>query len=491
MKFYSLFSLAVFLLILSPVSGESHSNHRLDDSLYSSGGRKNITHENRLHSVLEVSGSETHGDGFSFYNMNFLNTKFFSQKGGDNSQKAAKNLVSGIASPEFTFSFSKNSISYYLIASPILVYSEKAQVKKEISREADFEAIGGFTLNPKMLSLTFEAGRGFQRLDSFGLFFSGISNFANATFQLKGPGLSFSFLGASFDYKNKEVITAESISNGNKLYGGSILFKKLPFLNWLNFFSYKLHEPLQVARPEAFRFSREDFHPLGNFVYSGLELESKPLKNFARSDFGFIGVKGYRDKGEYSNQKYNSRISTFGYLGYFQECLDFDKLKFRFGILKSSKDKVSRTDRESNGYAGLITEPRIFGGRSSFFLNESIEPVNEKIFGEINEKQKSNFENKGIQITHLGATFNPISSLDVSLIFNHSLSRIGIGKELIILGQYSLDKPESIKKSFLLFSACVANVKSYKQDNLFFNELPKSESNREFVRFHFSGVVAF
>lgn len=488
MKKYGFLLILGSILFSTIIRAESYSLHRNDDSFIIGGGRKKITSDNRLNSSLNLSEKENKKKEFSIDNLNFAGSKFNSQKGGNNEDIAARNSVSGYFSPEISLSYNNNFAVPYLIISPIVKYKEETHIKKEISKDPDFESIAGFILNSGSVSFTIEAGRGFQRLDSFGLFFSAITNFANTTFKIVEPNISFSLISASFDYEKKSIATSEKISNGNKLLGAGILFGKLPFLNWLNIFSYKLHEPMKIARKENFRFHTEDFHPLGNFYYSGLEAESKPIGNLARSDFGFITVKGYRDMGEYSYQKYNSRISTSGYIAYFQERFDLEKLQFRVGILKSSKDKVSRIDKESNGYAGLLTEPRIFGGRSSFLLNENIQPFEERIFGDTEEKKKPIFENKGLQISNLSFVYKPTKNIDLSVIFNHSISRIGNGKEFILLGQYQLDE---MKKSFLLFSACVAKVRSLKQSNLLYNEIPESIVEREFVRFYFSGVFMF
>ncbi|MBE7412286.1 MAG: hypothetical protein L6Q54_14505 [Leptospiraceae bacterium] len=491
MQFFLIFSLLLIAPSLLELNGESYSGHRLDDRLYVTGGRKKITQENRMTSIKEFIDTSSSNEGFRFYNLNFLNTNFYSQKGGDSSQKARQYSISGNISPEWTLAYTKNILTAYLVVSPILSYTEKNRIKKEVLKKNDFEALGGIQINFQSYSFNLEYGRGFQRLDSFGLFFSGISNFISLTSFAKNPKISLSFLGASFESRNNIPTTYENIYRANKLYGSSILIREIPLIDWVSVFTYKLYEPMQVARQEGFHFAKQDFYPLGNFLYSGIEIESEPIQKLAKSDIGFISVKGFRDMGEYSNQKYDSKISTSAYIAYLQERFELKKFELRIGLLKSSKDKNSNTDRESNGYSAPLSSPRIFGGRSSFLLNENIEPLEEKIFSDAGELKKSNFENKGIQITNLSMTLHYSSNFEISVLVNHSQSRIGIGKEIILLGEYRFGEFNYFKNSFLLFSACIANVQTYKQNNIFFNEIKESKFNQEFLRFYFSGVLAF
>ncbi len=119
------------------LKSESYSAYRLDDGYYVDGGRKNFTGEGRVKSIQKTLGKDAQADGFSYYNLNFAGVKFNSQKGGDNSDKASKNIVSAFLSPEITFSYSGNFGQCYLLASPILNYFESTYIKREISKNAD------------------------------------------------------------------------------------------------------------------------------------------------------------------------------------------------------------------------------------------------------------------------------------------------------------------------------------------------------------------
>lgn len=90
-----------------------------------------------------------------------------------------------------------------LLLSPILSYREDFQLKRNVNRPVDTELIAAWKLAKKEFNVNLEGGRGFQRLDAYGLLFAGMANYIETNFYWKSFDATLSFLALSYNFNQK------------------------------------------------------------------------------------------------------------------------------------------------------------------------------------------------------------------------------------------------------------------------------------------------
>lgn len=488
--------LLMFLVFFTTTSlfSESYSSHRLDDKNYLFGGRKNLYNEGRIESVLPqkyLTSEKPMYETESFSDISikqYLSPKFYSQKGGDKEDLARRYATQVSYSPELVGFKKAGNTKYMLLISPILSYREDFQLKRNVIRPADGEFITAWKLDENHFSLNLEGGRGFQRLDAYGVLFSGITNYAETNFYWKPLDIKFSLLGLSYNYL-QENFTIRANNINNKLIGGNLLFQSIPWINRLQIFNYQILEPGQIAEKEYLQEDRP-FKPKGKFSYRGFELKTKDFFAKINSELGVFSVTGYRDYAEYSYQAYNNINKTNGFLSYLVLNFLFEKLDFRTGGLYATKDKSTSLNRAHNGYSSLLSDVRIFGGKSSFLLMETVNQKNGTLFREFDSTKENRYDTKGMELVSLGISYNISQNLQLSGILNHVSSGIGIGNEGILSAIYHLTS-SNWGSGFLLTSICLARVNPVTQKKILYDEFRVDPDIKEFTRFYISGGFYF
>ena len=464
--------LLIFFLPIQ-IFSETHSNYRFEDSLFSKFGRRDLSFENR-------AISESNVKNLSFTNENYLQNRFYSQRGGNPSDIAGKYANQLYASPEFTGIYKNSSKEISVIFSPNVFFRETVNLEKQSSAKMDSEFLIFAQLSKSENKFSVQAGRGFQRFDSYGIFFSNFANFIELKFQNEKLGFVVSPIFFEFNYQNKSMLE-NKIGTQQKAYGFSTLFQKIPALKTVNFFYFHLLEPIQVSEKN---FLREDvnFFPRGNFDYATLELKTRNFFSYLNIESGLFHVQGKRNLKEFFYQRDNF-ISTRGNLIYLLANFEFDLVQFRFGGLY--KPVKNKNRNEENGYSGLLNDSRIFGGKSSFLLQESIQKPESETFRELNSTESLRFNSNGLKLLNFSTNFNFKYGISATLIFNRGiLYNIYSGYESILQVGHSQDQ------FYFLGSITRADVKLLKTERSY-NEIQLESRSAEFWRFYFSAGLRF
>lgn len=476
----------LFFCVFSFLRAETYYDYRLDDLNYIHGGGVSFKKKERM--IKNPDKILFKNENFELYNQNYLYSRFTSQKGGVKQEAARKYSSKSILDSEFGFGYKKSLNQFSFFLAPKLYYQEQNNLYKTIKKRGDFEAIISNRLNTK-IPIILERGRGYQRLDRYGLFFSGISNYVEFSFCIPKVGLKANVIGLYYPYNSSRAISEFAL--GNKLYGGSVFFDKVPFLRDSNLFFYRLNEPLQIAKKQTIFEKAKDFHPHGSFSYIGLETKSNLFRDVFSVEFGLIRVSGFRDMAEYSYQNYNPRTTTKAWLGYLQGDYRLKEYNIKTGFLYTSKDRTSRVDNTSNGYSGLLTDPRIFGGNASFLLMQSIKLKDNKVFADLYEEKKNQYENKGMEFFHLGYNWLIYKSIHSFIAMNYSLFEKGKGVELIFMPIYQPNSFGKLSETYFLLSVCLARVKPFEKETFIFDEIQRNAKTREYLRFYLSAGIKF
>ncbi|MBK7053711.1 MAG: hypothetical protein IPH52_01470 [Leptospiraceae bacterium] len=486
---------STFLILLTTsLFSESYKEHRVDDLNYANHGQKTIQNKGRIEtSGFKKKKSDTNetqdNSKGELLLSSYITPKFYSQKGGDKQDLAGRYANQFIFSPELVGYKQTNNVMYMLLLSPILSYREDFQLKRNVNRPVDTELIAAWKLAKKEFNVNLEGGRGFQRLDAYGLLFAGMANYIETNFYWKSFDATLSFLALSYNFNQKNLSLRDNDTN-DRLMGGNLLFRSIPFLSQIQIFNYLVLEKGQIAEKQ---FLQEDkqFKPQGKFSYKGFELKTNNFFRITNMELGLFSVNGYRDYGEYAYQKFNSITKTNAYLTYLTINLEFGKWKFRTGGLYASKDKSSSLNKAHNGYSPLLSDVRIFGGKSSFLLMENVNERNGTIFKDFDSKKENSYDTKGMELASIGAIYSVNQNFQVTGILNHTNSNLGIGNEGIISAMYQFSSRQEDNSSFLFASICAARVNPITQKKILYDEFRVDPSIKEFIRFYFSGGLYF
>ncbi len=440
----------IFILLFSiSIFSEANSNYRLDENLFFQFQKRELDFGNRFDSSKK-----------SLY----LTNKFYSTKGGNPSDKAREYNNQFFISPEF--SLNKNSFS--LVFSPNVKFSEKYNLVRERKNKLEPELVIGKEWKFQSSKINLEFGRGFIRFDSYGIFFNQISNYFELSFLLKEK-FKISFL--AFE-KNKKTFE-EKIGTNTKFFGFSFLGKDFFIFKSIQAFYFQSNQPKQISEKRNFEPDKE-FIPKANYQYFGNELKTKNFLDNLNFELGIFYQNGKKYLNEYSFQKENEVLTKSG-LVYLIGNLEFQYLKFRLGGIFSRVKNKNRF--EDNSFFVVGSNPRIFGGKSSIFVSESL--------SEFEPYQKFN-KNTGFQILNFSFVFQPISYFQISFLLNQG--RIndryqGIEPILIL----SFFPNENL---FLNLSFSSAKLKDLKR-NLSYNEFQLESEKIELNTVYFTGGIVF
>lgn len=483
--------LFIFIFITFQLFSESYRDYRLDDLNYLNNGRKRIQNEGRIETSAKSKNTDKdtaeEGSDTKFIYNSFITSKFYSQKGGDKEDLARRYATQANFAPEFVGFKRSGNNQFMILASPILSYKENYHLKRSVDRVVDTEAILAWKFDKSNFSINIEGGRGFQRLDAYGLFFNGITNYFESNLFWKPFGIKFSLLALSYNYK-QENFTIRANATNDKIFGGNLLFTSLPFINHLQIFNYLVVEPGQIAEKQYYQADKQ-FKPNGRFIYNGLELKTDPFWKID-TELGLFFVKGYRDYAEYSYQQLNHISKTNAFLSYLAFNWNLNQLNLRLGGLYSTKDKSNSVDRAYNGYSSLLSDVRIFGGKSSFLLMENVNAKNGTLFRDFDSSIENRYDTKGMQLFSLGFSYPLSSSFQVSTILNHTNSNLGVGNEVIFSGMYRNSNTDPFS-GFFYGSLCIAHVNPVTERKIIFDELRVDPTNKEFLRLYFASGIHF
>lgn len=502
------FSIICIFLISKAVASESYSGYRLDDLLLLKDGKRDLTGKGRYDEIEpdkdenltktreEINTNEAGKNEFKekesvgykkqttgFYGNGALIYRGLRQKGGVWGEKSDRSFSRGIFSPEVGWKYKGEQIYNKIIISPYLQYEENVSGNKTITKGADGELLWIAGMESPNLRIGTEMGRGYQRLDRNGFMFVGFLNYGEFQIHLKKYGVSASMMGAQM--QNTALYTERDRSESpQRISGGSIQILEKSWIQNFRIFYYLYKESRQDAvRGDLYR-KEEPYRPYGAYQYYGFELSSSKFWGF-RIDLDAIKVIGSREYGLDPFQSNDTTQTTKGSFIGSKIVWERPEAEYFLGGFYTSKDEELKIDRKSNGYSGIRTDPRGYGGKTSFLLMESLLIQEGNIFQEDGVVTRPNFENKGIKLLELGIKKNWDHKWTAQGMIVTTSSAIGRGWEGVLTGGYQSEH------SYILMSLSYAYVDPQKEKKLFFEEWKVDEPKREYSRIYLSAGVHF
>ncbi|MBE0304456.1 hypothetical protein [Leptospira interrogans] len=502
------FSIICIFLISKAVASESYSGYRLDDLLLLKDGKRDLTGKGRYDEIEpdkdenltktreEINTNEAGKNEFKekesvgykkqttgFYGNGALIYRGLRQKGGVWGEKSDRSFSRGIFSPEVGWKYKGEQIYNKILISPYLQYEENVSGNKTITKGADGELLWIAGIESPNLRIGTEMGRGYQRLDRNGFMFVGFLNYGEFQIHLKKYGVSASMMGAQM--QNTALYTERDRSESpQRISGGSIQILEKSWIQNFRIFYYLYKESRQDAvRGDLYR-KEEPYRPYGAYQYYGFELSSSKFWGF-RIDLDAIKVIGSREYGLDPFQSNDTTQTTKGSFIGSKIVWERPEAEYFLGGFYTSKDEELKIDRKSNGYSGIRTDPRGYGGKTSFLLMESLLIQEGNIFQEDGVVTRPNFENKGIKLLELGIKKNWDHKWTAQGMIVTTSSAIGRGWEGVLTGGYQSEH------SYILMSLSYAYVDPQKEKKLFFEEWKVDEPKREYSRIYLSAGVHF
>ncbi|WP_000777603.1 hypothetical protein [Leptospira interrogans] len=502
------FSIICIFLISKAVASESYSGYRLDDLLLLKDGKRDLTGKGRYDEIEpdkdenltktreEINTNEAGKNEFKekesvgykkqttgFYGNGALIYRGLRQKGGVWGEKSDRSFSRGIFSPEVGWKYKGEQIYNKILISPYLQYEENVSGNKTITKGADGELLWIAGMESPNLRIGTEMGRGYQRLDRNGFMFVGFLNYGEFQIHLKKYGVSASMMGAQM--QNTALYTERDRSESpQRISGGSIQILEKSWIQNFRIFYYLYKESRQDAvRGDLYR-KEEPYRPYGAYQYYGFELSSSKFWGF-RIDLDAIKVIASREYGLDPFQSNDTTQTTKGSFIGSKIVWERPEAEYFLGGFYTSKDEELKIDRKSNGYSGIRTDPRGYGGKTSFLLMESLLIQEGNIFQEDGVVTRPNFENKGIKLLELGIKKNWDHKWTAQGMIVTTSSAIGRGWEGVLTGGYQSEH------SYILMSLSYAYVDPQKEKKLFFEEWKVDEPKREYSRIYLSAGVHF
>ncbi|UNE68431.1 hypothetical protein FH588_09545 [Leptospira interrogans] len=502
------FSIICIFLISKAVASESYSEYRLDDLLLLKDGKRDLTGKGRYDEIEpdkdenltktreEINTNEAGKNEFKekesvgykkqttgFYGNGALIYRGLRQKGGVWGEKSDRSFSRGIFSPEVGWKYKGEQIYNKILISPYLQYEENVSGNKTITKGADGELLWIAGIESPNLRIGTEMGRGYQRLDRNGFMFVGFLNYGEFQIHLKKYGVSASMMGAQM--QNTALYTERDRSESpQRISGGSIQILEKSWIQNFRIFYYLYKESRQDAvRGDLYR-KEEPYRPYGAYQYYGFELSSSKFWSF-RIDLDAIKVIGSREYGLDPFQSNDTTQTTKGSFIGSKIVWERPEAEYFLGGFYTSKDEELKIDRKSNGYSGIRTDPRGYGGKTSFLLMESLLIQEGNIFQEDGVVTRPNFKNKGIKLLELGIKKNWDHKWTAQGMIVTTSSAIGRGWEGVLTGGYQSEH------SYILMSLSYAYVDPQKEKKLFFEEWKVDEPKREYSRIYLSAGVHF
>lgn len=469
----------IFQILQVSVEAESYSGYRLDDLLLLKDGKKDLNGKGRFDETekeIEAKPGNFYANATGLY-------RGLTQKGGSREEQADRSFSRGILSPEVGFRNRGERFYHKILISPFLQYEESIIGNKTATRGADGELLWITGWESPTLRVGIEAGRGYQRLDRNGFLFVGFLNYGEFQFHWKPLGITASAIGAQL--QNSPLVTERDRNESlERISGGSVQILENSILQNFRIFYYLYKESRQeIVKGDLF-LNASPFRPYGQFQYYGFEFSSAKFFGL-RLDADAIHVSGSRQYGLDAYRSYQTLQSTSANLFGTKLVWERPEASYFLGGFYSSKDGDLRTDRNSNGYAGIRTDPRGYGGKTSFLLMESLLLQEGNVFSEDGTASKPNFENKGIQLLQLGVQKNWEQKWTAQGMLLSSSSPMGHGWEGILTGGYQSEY------AYILMSLSYAYVDPQQEKKILFEEWRTKEVIREYSRVYLSAGVYF
>ncbi|MBE8399056.1 hypothetical protein [Leptospira borgpetersenii] len=496
--FWIILAIFCIFIISKQILPESYSEYRLDDLLLLEDGKREITGRGRFYDSQREEGPEDvkgPANGKDIVKkqdnrMQSRTTKFYgnvtalyrglTQKGGIREEEAKRSFSRGIFSPEVGWTDKGERMYHKILMSPFLQYEETIIGTKTITRGADGELLWITGWESPTLRVGIEVGRGYQRLDRNGFLFVGFLNYGELQIHWKPLGISVTAIGAQM--RNTPLYSTRDRSESpQRIAGGSAQMLENRIFQSFRIFYYLYKESKQEAVKGGLFEREEPFRPYGEFQYYGIEFSSAKLFGF-RIDADAIQVVGFR---QYGLGTFPTPQFTSGRLIGARLVLERPEAAYFLGGLYTSKDSELRVDRNSDGYAGVRTDPRGYGGKTSFLLMESLLMQGGNVFQEDGTVAKPNFENKGMQLLQFGIKKSWNRKWKTQGMILTSSSPMGRGWEGIATAGYQSEY------SYILISLSYAHVDPQREKKVFIEEWKIKESIREYSRIYFSAGVYF
>lgn len=510
LKFFVYFIICIFL-ISKEVAAESYSGYRLDDLLLLKDGKRELTGKGRYDEIepekyessnketklqssnneneagkngsKEKEGPEYKKQSTGFYGNGTLIYRGLRQKGGVEEEKPDRSFSRWIFSPEVGWKYKSERVYHKILISPYLQYEENVNGNRTVIKGADGEFLWIAGMESPNLRIGIETGRGYQRLDRNGFMFVGFLNYGEFQIHLKKYGVSASAMGAQMQ---NTVLYTERDRNESpqRILGGSIQILENSLIQNFRIFYYLYKESRQDAvRGDLYR-KEEPYRPYGAYQYYGFELSSSKFFGF-RVDLDAIKVVGSREYGLDPFQSKDTTQTTKGSWIGSKIVWERPEAEYFLGGFYTSKDEELRIDRKSNGYSGIRTDPRGYGGKTSFLLMESLLIQEGSVFQEDGVVTRPNFENKGIKLLELGVKKNWDHKWTAQGMIVTTTSATGRGWEGVLTAGHQSEH------SYILMSLSYAYVNPQKEKKLFFEEWKVEEPKREYSRIYLSAGVYF
>ncbi|XDD49099.1 hypothetical protein AB3N59_11750 [Leptospira sp. WS92.C1] len=489
--FKTMFLFFALSVIAVPIFGESYPAYRQDDLLLLEDGKRELKTKGRFSlpknksqssdpnaNVVESQTTDSH-----FYAIGTAFYRGLTQRGGIREEQANKSFSRMILSPETGWVKKGERFYQQILISPYLLYEERINGTKTITKGSDGELLFLTGWESPDFRVGIEVGRGYQRLDRNGFLFVGFLNFGEFLFNWKTTGISFSALGAQM--QNSVLYTERNRRESpQRISGGSLSVSENRWIQNFRIFYYLYQESRQESVKGDLFFTSEPFRPYGRYQYYGFEFSSTKWKGI-RLDLDGIKVSGFREYGIDAFQSNQTSRTTGGILFGSRLYWERPEAIYFLGGFYTSKDGELRTDRNSNGYAGIRTDPRGYGGKSSFLMMESLLLQEGNVFQEDGSVSKPDFENKGIQLFQMGIRKTWDQKWTLQSMILSSSSSLGRGWEAVGIAGYQSEY------SYILMSFSYAAVDPQKEKKVLFDEWRKNEAIKEYSRVYLSAGVYF
>ena len=371
--------------------------------------------------------------------------------------------------------------SFSIFLGPKLSANKTQIIESHKTSVWDAEGLFGYTLISGKAKIALEAGRAWQRLDGFGFLFNAMANYGQVQLVFADQ-FSLSLIHLRFKQIDEPLTPSAWNHESKRIFGGALRSK--PFLFWenLQIFHYIYSEPIVSYGS----FNTNHANIFGNYLYSGLEFRSEKFLTDTNIDLSLIRTTGIRKMKTYPWNETES--STNSILAYGSIHGTLNEYFWAFSGFYTKKDAKERTDRESNGYAAPLGEPRIMGGYSSFLLYQSVSLPNDNIFTDYGFRKPPGFENKGIRMIGLQFGKELQWKIRTDFFLNSSSSEMGNGKEVILKITKNFD-PKIM--GFVSLSGCYARVNSNEKIIWVSEPFVETQKEREYIRFYLSSGFQF
>ncbi|MDI7190280.1 hypothetical protein [Leptospira santarosai] len=481
----------IFIMFQS-ISAESYSEYRLDDLLLLEDGKRELTGRGRIYEPKESANDKDRDDSekkqdnpkqsrtSKFYGNATALYRGLTQKGGTREEEARRSFSRGIISPEVGWMDKGKRVYHKILISPFLQYEETLIGTKTTTRGADGELLWMVGWESPSLRAGIEAGRGYQRLDRNGFMYVGFMNYGELQIHWKPLGVTVTAIGAQM--RNSPLYSTRDRSESpQRIVGGSVQKLENNIFQNIRIFYYLYKESRREAVKGGLYEKEEPFRPYGEFQYYGIEFSSAKKFGFG-IDADAIQVVGFR---QYGFGTFQAPQFTSGRLIGSRLVWERPEASYFLGGLYTSRDSDLRIDRNSDGYAGIRTDPRGYGGKTSFLLMESLLMQGGNVFQEDGTVAKPNFENKGIQLLQFGVKKSWDQRWKTQGMILTSTSSMGRGWEGIATAGYQSEY------SYILISLSYARVDPQREKRNFIEEWRIKEPIREYSRIYFSAGVHF